>query len=77
MTKKKAKKVTEITETLEKPEIVLPQRVANSNAQLVKLGYAQATKTNSLGQIIDMQIELPGIARFMADVVTKFSGLGE
>lgn len=77
MAKKKKKKEPLIKEPpLQRPEIVLPQQLANSNARLVKLGYAKAVKVNSLGQVIEMHVDIESIARFMADVAEKFTGLG-
>lgn len=58
------------------PEIFIPQQLANSNEALVRLGYAQVIKKNKLGQIIDLHIDIAGIAKFMGDVVSKFEGLG-
>ena len=58
------------------PEILISQQLANSNEALVRLGYAQVIKKNKLGQIIDLHIDIAGIARFMGDVVSKFEGLG-
>ena len=47
-----------------------------ARTEINALERAEVIKKNKLGQIIDLHIDIAGIARFMGDVVSKFEGLG-
>ncbi len=53
-------------------EIFLTKEESKARDVLVEAGYAVVTKENSLGQKVEVQIN---VIQFMADVIQKFKGL--